>query len=64
MVDPDVSVLYLPGLTFGPITLGGWCMNVAWVVFIAVSMIFFQDPLILQKEQEKKKPKDSSADAR
>ena len=40
------------GLTFGPITLGGWAMSAAWLIFIVVSLVFFNDPLNKQEKQE------------
>ena len=33
------------GLTFGPITMGGWCMSIAWIIFALVAQLKFEDPL-------------------
>lgn len=55
----------MAGLTFGPITLGGWVMSGAWLLFILVSMVMFRDPLKAQKQREaaeKDKNKDSPND--
>ena len=40
------------GLTFGPITMGGWCMSIAWIIFAILAQLKFEDPLPKLRRQE------------
>lgn len=39
-----VPTVYLGPLTFNPITAGAWVMSLIWLVFLAVTVFFFQEP--------------------
>lgn len=39
---PDLS---FAGVSFNSITMGGWVMTGAWLLFLAVAAAFFEDPL-------------------
>lgn len=39
-----VPTLQMGPLTFNPITAGAWVMSIIWVLFLAVTIIFFQEP--------------------
>ncbi|KAK9906755.1 hypothetical protein WJX75_007454 [Coccomyxa subellipsoidea] len=44
--------LKFAGLTFDHITMGGWLMNVAWLIFMAFAYFGFEDPLKRQKKKD------------
>eukprot|EP00884_Botryococcus_braunii_P019635 jgi/Botrbrau1/6355/Bobra.0098s0014.1 len=52
---PDLS---FAGVTFNNITMGGWVMSLAWIVFLAVGAVAFEDPL---KKSPLKKSQSHSA---
>ena len=49
---PESLIAGSAGLTFGPITMGGWCMCAAWIVFAVVTQLKFVDPLPTLRRQE------------
>lgn len=34
------------GVTFDPITMGAWTMTGLWIVFLVVTLFFFEDPMV------------------
>ncbi|BDA46399.1 SPX domain-containing membrane protein At1g63010 [Coccomyxa sp. Obi] len=46
---PDLK---FAGLTFDHITMGGWLMNIAWLIFILFAYFGFEDPLRKRKERD------------
>ena len=41
-----VPTLQVGPVTFNPITAGAWVMSIIWLVFLAVTLFFFQEPPI------------------
>lgn len=46
-----VPTLQMGPLTFNPITAGAWVMSLIWLVFLAVTMFFFQEPPVRYDRQ-------------
>lgn len=34
------------GVTLDPITMGAWTMTALWIMFIIVTVLFFEDPMV------------------
>ncbi|CAL5227554.1 g10545 [Coccomyxa viridis] len=43
---------HFAGLTFDHITMGGWIMNIAWLIFAVWAWVAFEDPLKVQKKRD------------
>ena len=46
-----VPTVQIGPLTFNPITAGAWVMSLIWLVFLAVTMLFFQEPPVRYDHQ-------------